>query len=210
MSLYQQILGNPFVYNKVRPLLLGGLDMSPVYSRLGVLPTDTVVDVGCGTGIALDYLPPFASYIGFDTDEVALRDARTRSLKSGASVQFEARVLHPDDVDRWRPDVAVLAGLLHHLTDDECVALLESLRRSARLRRVATLDVSFFPGQHLNNLFTRLDRGKYPRLPETYEAIARRAGYRVAEGVKVPSHPGGRTFSYWVMTLTPIGPPASR
>ena len=203
MSLYQRVLGIPFVYNKVRPLVLGGIDMSPVYERLEVQPGDTVLDVGCGTGVALECLPQFARYVGFDTDEVALRYARQRVRGESRNVQFEGRILQAKDVEEWAPDVAVLAGLLHHLTDDECRALFRDLKRSTKLRRVTTLDVSFFPGQYLNNFFTRMDRGKFPRHPEVYSELARQGGYRVEEGIKIPSRPGGKRISYWVMRLAP-------
>lgn len=203
MSLYQRILGIPFVYNKVRPAILGGLDMSPVYTRLQVQPTDTVLDVGCGTGVALEYLPQFARYVGFDTDEVALRYARERVKSEKRSVKFEGRILVAKDVEEWQPDVAVLAGLLHHLTDDECLTLFKDLKRSSKLRRVTTLDVSFFPGQYVNNFLTRMDRGKHPRHPEVYVELARQGGFRIEEGVKVPNYPGGKRISYWVMSLAP-------
>jgi hypothetical protein len=43
------------------------------------------------------------------------------------------------------PDLVVLSGLLHHLNDEDAVGLLRVLALSPRLRRVTTLDVSFFP-----------------------------------------------------------------
>jgi hypothetical protein len=106
-------------------------------------------------------------------------------------------------VECWQPDVAVLAGLLHHLFGDECLTLFKDLKRSPRLRRVTTLDVSFSRGQHLNNLLTRMDRGRFPRPPEAYGELARQGSFRVEEGVKVANYPGGKRISYWVVSLTP-------
>src|SRR5262245_24452170 len=99
MSLYDRVLGLPFVYNRVRPLVVGGIDMAPVYDRLGVRPTDTVLDVGCGTGVALEHLGAFAAYAGFDTDPRALRAARARRPPPGAGpVEFSEREVGEDDV----------------------------------------------------------------------------------------------------------------
>jgi hypothetical protein len=140
--------------------------------------------------------------VGFDTDAIALRAARRRSGGRGETHFFE-RELGAADVEEWQPDVAVLAGLLHHIDDPGCVALLELLKRSPRLRRVTTLDVSFFPDRFYNNLLTILDRGQYPRRPGGYVALAERAGYQVEEGVRVGSRPGSDRVSYWVMSLTP-------
>jgi hypothetical protein len=33
MSLYQRILGHPFVFNQIRPLFVGGIDWSPFMKR---------------------------------------------------------------------------------------------------------------------------------------------------------------------------------
>ena len=35
MNLYQRVLGTPFVYNHVRPLVVGGIDWTPFYERVG-------------------------------------------------------------------------------------------------------------------------------------------------------------------------------
>src|SRR3954470_15225895 len=76
MSLYQRLLGIPFVYDRVRPFVVGGIDMSPLFRNLQARRDDVILDVGCGTGMALDYLDGFAAYHGFDTDEVAIGFAR--------------------------------------------------------------------------------------------------------------------------------------
>ena len=65
MSLYQRLLGHPFVYNHIRPFVVGGVDWSPLYNNLEAGPEDVILDVGCGTGIAHDYLPGFAAYHGY-------------------------------------------------------------------------------------------------------------------------------------------------
>ncbi|MCU0682265.1 MAG: class I SAM-dependent methyltransferase [Polyangiaceae bacterium] len=203
MSLYQKILGLPFVYNRVRPLVVGGIDMAPVYGRLGAGAGDVVLDVGCGTGVALDFLGPVSAYVGVDTDPVALTFARERTAPPGVEISFLEGLLAADEVERLRPHVAVLAGLLHHVDDAGCVELLRMLRRSDRLRRVVTLDITFLPHRFVNNLFSLLDRGQYCRHPGGYEALAREAGFDVEEGAVVPAGPRNRRVAYWSMILTP-------
>ena len=117
------MLGHPFVYNRVRPWVVGGVDMSPVYASLEAGPDDVILDVGCGTGNALHYLPSFKAYHGFDVDSVAIEFAR-KEAAGRPDVTYEARALVADDVALIQPSLVILAGLLHHLDDLQAIELL--------------------------------------------------------------------------------------
>jgi SAM-dependent methyltransferase len=208
MSLYSKVLGLPLVYNYVRPMFVGGIDMSAVFAHASVRSEDTIFDVGCGTGVALEHLPPFKAYRGFDTDPGALEAARGRAEKRKArlaepeQVAFEARELGAQDVELGQPNVVLLAGVLHHLSDEQCVGLLQVLRESSRLRQVLALDVTFLPGQLFNNVLSVLDRGQYPRHPGGYVTLGERAGFQVTLGKPQPAGPKSKV-TYWLMTLSP-------
>lgn len=204
MSLRETILGLPFVYNVIRPLVVGGIDMAPVFSAIEITPSDTVFDVGCGTGVALEHLPRFKRYVGFDTEELALGAARKQAARRGGmgeSVEFRCKTVGRTDVEELRPDVVLLAGVLHHLDDSTSHDLLASLLGSPRLRSVVTQDVTFLPGRFVNNLFTILDRGQYPRHPAAYSWLAERAGFRVDEARTLGL--GSKYVEYWWMRLSP-------
>jgi 2-polyprenyl-3-methyl-5-hydroxy-6-metoxy-1,4-benzoquinol methylase len=201
MTLYQRILGHPFVYDRVRPLVVGGIDWSPLYRNLDVGPSDVILDVGCGTGVALQYLTGFGAYHGFDTDESAIESARKKT--SALNVNYECRLVTPADIKRIAPTRIVLAGLLHHLTDDECLALLQMCAKAISVRRIATSDPVHLPRRYLSNLLTLLDRGKFVRKREQYLDLPRRAGLRVVREELVRSHPRSGIAMYLMMTLAP-------
>jgi SAM-dependent methyltransferase len=205
VSLRETILGLPFVYNVIRPFVVGGIDMAPVFSPLEVSPGDTVLDVGCGTGIALDHLPPFKRYVGFDTEPRALGAARKRAARRGGMgevIEFRRKTVERSDVEELKPEVVLLAGVLHHLDDSTSHDLLTSLLASPRLRSVVTQDVTFLPERFVNNLFTILDRGQYPRHPAGYSWLVERAGFRVDEARTLGL--GSKRVEYWWMKLSPV------
>jgi SAM-dependent methyltransferase len=202
MGLYDRIVGIPFIYDHVRPLIVGGVDMTPVYALLKASTHDTVLDIGCGTGDALRYLTGFARYRGFDGDERAIAAARRRAT-GGSDVSFEARLITEDDVRAIAPTRAILAGLLHHLPDEEAADVLRLLRVSAALGRVVTQDPVVIDGEHLGNMLTRLDRGRYCRDAGGYRDLAVLAGMRVVEDRVIRSNPDHGLANFFVMVLEP-------
>lgn len=200
MRIYRAILGLPFVYDRVRPFVVGGIDLSPLYSRLGADGSAVVLDIGCGTGDALNHLRDYSRYVGFDIDEAAVRTAR-RCFGARPHTRFERRPCSKADVESISPTHVVLAGLLHHLSDEQAVATLRSLRASTRLVRAVSLDIVYLPGARLNNLLARLDRGRHCRSAERYVALAARAGLELLETAVVESRPGGGRAKYFIMTL---------
>jgi SAM-dependent methyltransferase len=203
-NLYQRILGTPFVYNRVRPLAVGGLDMSPFYRRVCPTPDSVVVDIGCGTGDALRYLGEFRRYFGIDTDPVAIGFAQ-RSYGGRPNVEFECRMCDEKDVERLEPTEVLLCGVLHHLPDAVALDLLQLASSSKRLRRIVTSDIVFLPNERISNFFARMDRGRFCRHADEYVALARAAGLNVVESEIVRCHPRTGLAKYWMMTLAPVG-----
>ena len=174
MNLYSKILGLPFVFKKLRPLLLGfdeKKDFKPIYDLLYAEDDDIVVDIGCGMGNALNYIHTFSEYYGFDTDAEALREFEKNY--SDDRVCLYNRCFDAEDAITINPSKICMFGLLHHLDDAEVRILLDSVSRSRSLKRIITCDVFYEDnnmarkmkklGVGINNLFTKLDRGKFGR-----------------------------------------------
>jgi SAM-dependent methyltransferase len=209
MSLYQKILGHALIYDYVRPLAVGGVDLSPSYANLETGPDEVVVDIGCGTGEALRYLPSFREFHGFDTDATAIQVARRRPRARQGRVRFYERPVTGADLAQIRPTRVMMSGLLHHLSDDDARKLLELCAAQESVRRIATNDPVFLERRPINNLYARLDRGRFVREPSAYRAIADAAGLTIVKESVIRSYPVTGLVYYFVMALERRAPPSA-
>lgn len=199
-QLRQRIMGHPFVYERIRPLVVGGIDLSPAYRNLACTAEDVVVDIGCGTGDALNYLTEFRAYHGFDNDAGAVAHARTR-FGTRPGVHYSDRELQARDLAEIQPTRVMMAGLLHHLDDQLAIDLLRMCAAAPSVRRIATLDVVYLPGEHVNNLLARLDRGKYVRKVDGYKDLVQRAGLKISRDEIARSNPTRGKALYYLMAI---------
>lgn len=199
-GLPHRVMGLPFVYDHVRPLAVGGIDFSPLYEQIRD-PDATILDVGCGTGAAHHYLSHFKSYVGMDTDPVAVAHAQARYGSEKST--FYAQICSPVDVQRVSPTDVVLAGILHHLDDASAVALLRSLKVSPLLRQVLTVDIIYVPGRPWNNLMARLDRGRFCRDEAQYLELVRQSDLKVRRSRVLRSRPRTGLVHYLYLEIEP-------
>ena len=161
-----------------------------------------MLDVGCGTGVALTYLKSFARYEGIDTDEVAIEFAK-KAHGEKPGVSFKCQMCRTEDVAEIQPSQVLLCGLLHHLTDEEVLTLLSALKASSRLQRIVTSDIVYLDRNAISNFLASLDRGKFCRHREDYEALVAKAGLRLVTSDIVRCHPTTGLAKYLMMTIEP-------
>ena len=124
---FQQVLGSPRVSREL------------VQTHVRLRPGLRVLDIGCGPGRLVPYLPD-VDYTGLDLSETYIRAARRRYGDRGARF-FVSRVddLDPEELGAF--DVVVAKGLLHHIDDGEALHFFDVASRVlADGGRTVTLD----------------------------------------------------------------------
>lgn len=133
-------------------------------------PGDRILDIGCGPGALLRYLPE-TDYIGFDRNEAYIERAKREFGNRGTFIcddvgNFKKHALKP-------VDVAVAIGLLHHLNDEVALAILKAIADTLKPGgRIITADPCFHPDQSpIQRLVVSNDRGMHVRRFDEYSKL---------------------------------------
>lgn len=168
----RRILSVPFVYDCFQKLVGAYAGRKDILERhVRVETGQRVLDLGCGTGFALAYMPP-VDYIGLDLNQNYIRQARARYGERGIFRCRDINTVKFDEEEKF--DVALAFALLHHLNDDEVVALFEKVGSVLRLGgRLVTLDLCVTDSQSLlAKTMIRFDRGQHIRTVPEYRYLA--------------------------------------
>jgi len=166
------LLEHPRIYSLFRRLV-GRDSARSVYARehLRLQPEQRVLDLGCGPGDILQFLPA-VDYVGYDINPAYIERARRRFGHRG---EFHCSAVTEDLPIAQRFDLVIAHGVLHHLDDVAAGSLFRIARRALRPGgRLVTFDGCFVEGQSaLARLFLSLDRGRHVRSRDAYERLAR-------------------------------------
>jgi len=144
-------------FHYARLILNGNRALHEVARSLGAGPHESVLDLGCGCGWFCRAVP--GSYLGIDFDEDYLRFARWRwGSPRRRFERLRLEELGPD----MRFDKAIMASVLHHLSDAEAADVLGQLARIVR-QRLVVLDLEPEESRGIQTWFLDRDRGKHIR-----------------------------------------------
>ena len=183
-DLKDRFLAIPWVYDSLRPLVAGGIDLKSLARFCALESADRVFDLGCGTAQLLRFLS-CEKYLGADLDSQAVE----RALRyASESVRFMQGDQWDNAYRDLHPTVVLMIGVVHHVSDAGFASIIGRLRGAdPPPGRVVTIDVTYFPEQTLNNLLSRMDRGRFVREPQGYDRLYAEQGLRIVKREILPT-----------------------
>lgn len=170
-----------------------------VAEDLQPLPGSRILDVGCGPGAMLPYLPD-ADYTGVDLNPLHIEAATRQFGDRGRFIAIDASAGLPGEEGSY--DLVFALAILHHLDDGQARPLLADMLRLVKEGgRVVTFDSVHLPRQNpVARLLNALDSGLNIRTPQGYAELAGGLPARMEtriyrDRLRVP-------FDHFRMTLT--------
>jgi SAM-dependent methyltransferase len=169
----RSILSHPLIYESFSWLIGGERARTRlVEQHIRPEPGLRVLDIGCGPGEMLEYLPGIG-YCGIDISERYIERARRRFADRAAEFRVGDGARIPPDLRGF--DLALAIGVLHHLDDDRVRAMLSGVATAlSPAGRFIAFDGVYIPGQsRVARAIIARDRGQHVRTEQEYVALAR-------------------------------------
>lgn len=161
------ILNSPSIFLFFQKLIGAHRIKLLIIKNINFKPNTRVLDVGCGFGNLLEYLPKDINYLGVDMNKAYISYAKR---KYGSRGRFICEDVSKLSLKKEKFDVIIISSLLHHLSDKEVEKLFKSLMPFLKQNtNVISADGVYLKNQSSASKFVlNQDRGKYVRSREDY------------------------------------------
>ena len=181
-------LNVPFVYNAFSAAVgANALRRRLIQKHVRAKPGDKVIDIGCGSALALRWLPE-VHYVGLDMNPNYIAFAHRTYGKKGTFVVGDLRSLKADS--RFRDaDIVIALGVLHHLDDQEAGSCFQFAHDALKSTgRFVCHEACWVPNQgSISKYVMSSDRGRNIRTEQRYRELAGKV-FRKVEA-KVDTNP---------------------
>ena len=185
----RKILELPSVYNFFQSIIGGDRSRIVHFNKhFNLEDGSRILDFGCGTAVLLNWLTSNVEYFGVDIEKKYIEWNRKRY--GGRGQFFHENVIEVERKEWFSNFDAINAhGLLHHLSDDECLILIDRaykyLKPSGYL---VTVDSVYHENQtRFSRWLVSRDRGQNIRTPSKYLKLAHER-FEIVDGELLDSH----------------------
>jgi SAM-dependent methyltransferase len=165
-------LAFPFVYDSFQGLI-GAKKFRKAYLLSYVQPRNNfrILDIGCGTGEILNFLPESIEYYGYDLSPEYISAAQRRYHSRGRWYCSSVSDMRLEDFGTF--DVVMANGVFHHLDDEEARKLAEvAFRALKKGGRFCSFDGCYTRRQNpIARFLISRDRGKNVRIANEYRDL---------------------------------------
>lgn len=168
----KKLLESPFLYQSFQEA--GGFFGARVKAMsefLDIRPGMRILDIGCGPGYILKYLPQGVDYVGFDIDQSYIDHANAQFGQRG---RFLCQFFDAVAAQQFAPiDIVMMNGVLHHIADAELAYTLANVRTVLRPGGLLfSLDGCYRKGQStFRKWMLDNDRGQFVRDEAGYRNV---------------------------------------
>ena len=156
----------------------GDVNIKRMLKELIVKKNLSILDIGCGPGNMIKYLS-FNKYFGFDSDKKYISYAS----KKYKDCNFFCEIFSKSSINKIdKVDVVMLFGLLHHISNNEALELLENVKLTLKKNsKIVILDPVFIESQNpIAKFLIKNDRGNFVRTADEYQEIFKQTNLRTS------------------------------
>jgi len=183
----RSVLARPWAYQLFFNLI-GAPGRSRVLVRdyIRPRPGDRILEIGCGPGTIVPYLPE-SEYVGFDLSQEYIEQARKKFSAKFPRTKFVCeRVSEYTLPQREYFEIVLALGILHHLDDSEALQLFrishDALKPGGKL---VTLDGVWTDDQSRSARYLLArDRGQFVRAEQQYIGLASEVFSKVTPSIR--------------------------